>query len=132
MKSAFFPALPLPLPGGLVEVILLCFWIHSVHTSTHSPSLDIVLHGVVSGTQGSAPRSSLVALVVFLMETQSFLPDSFYCCMLVSGTSLGKCLALLLGTRRQSGNCHPRVRIFHTIVCLDDEMGWLVTLQPAP
>lgn len=28
----------LPLPRGLAEVIVWCFWIHSAHTSPHSPS----------------------------------------------------------------------------------------------
>lgn len=75
-KSAFsllpLPSSQLPLPRGLAEVILWCFWIHSVHTSTHS-LLDIVLNGVVYSTQGSAPQL-FCGLVVFLMEIQSFLP----------------------------------------------------------
>lgn len=93
-KSAFSPAPPLSCPCPCPEALLrsscgafgfiLCTQVPILLLDIEVPSLllDIVLTGVVYGTQGSAPRSSLVALVLFLMEIQSFQPDSVYCCML--------------------------------------------------
>lgn len=122
-KSAFSPAPPLscscPCPEALLRSSCGAFGF-ILRTQVLILLLDIVLNGVVYGTRGSAPRSSLVALVLFLMEIQSFLPDSVYCCMLflwwgglwpVCGTS-GKYLALHFSTPGSSAAAIPEPKAF--------------------
>lgn len=130
-KSAFSLAPPLSCPCPGPEAVLRSFSCGSsgfiLHTQVLTLLLGIVLYGVVYGTQGSAPHSSLVALELCLMGIHkasclilfTASCSSFSGMWLVCGTSPGKCFALTFCTHRRFGSCHPRAHSIH----LGDEVG---------
>lgn len=133
-KSAFSPrpspplSCPCPCPEALLRSSCGAFGL-ILYSQVPILLLDTVLNGAVYGTQGSA-LSSLVALVVFLMEMQSSLPDSFYCCVLYLQWCLA-CQGLLLASALL---CSSAVTVWqlssqspkrsHSCVCLGDELRW--------